>query len=135
MHEFALAEAVVRAAEREVRDRDSVTILVKVGELQQIQAELFEFSLKEVIPAGDERLSRIRFEVEIEEVRFECRGCGLGFGRGEAHTLEGWDLDEAIHFIPEMAHAFIRCPRCDSPDFEIISGRGVTIETIGDSDG
>jgi hydrogenase nickel incorporation protein HypA/HybF len=37
---------------------------------------------------------------------------------------------EAIHFLPEAAHAYIRCPKCGSPDFEILSGRGVWLESV-----
>jgi hydrogenase nickel incorporation protein HypA/HybF len=37
---------------------------------------------------------------------------------------------EAIHFVPEIAHTYLRCPKCDSPDFEILGGRGVTLQTV-----
>jgi hydrogenase nickel incorporation protein HypA/HybF len=37
---------------------------------------------------------------------------------------------EAIHFIPEVAHTYIKCPRCRSPDFEMLEGRGVWLQTI-----
>ena len=38
--------------------------------------------------------------------------------------------NEAIHFIPELAHAFLECPSCQSPDFELLQGRGVSIGAI-----
>ncbi len=37
---------------------------------------------------------------------------------------------ESIHFIPEVAHTYIKCPKCGSPDFEIIKGRGIWLEKI-----
>ena len=37
---------------------------------------------------------------------------------------------EAIHFLPEAAHAFVRCPSCGSPDFAVSKGRGVSIKSI-----
>ncbi len=37
---------------------------------------------------------------------------------------------EAIHFIPEVVFVHARCPKCKSPDFEIVKGRGVTLRTI-----
>ena len=40
------------------------------------------------------------------------------------------DAAEAIHFVPELAHAFMRCPDCGSPDFEVAAGRGVAISGI-----
>jgi Zn finger protein HypA/HybF involved in hydrogenase expression len=29
-----------------------------------------------------------------------------------------------------MAHVYIKCTECDSPDFEVTQGRGVWLETI-----
>jgi hydrogenase nickel incorporation protein HypA/HybF len=40
------------------------------------------------------------------------------------------DTAEAIHFVPEVAHTYIKCPSCGSPDFEIVEGRGVWLENI-----
>jgi hydrogenase nickel incorporation protein HypA/HybF len=40
------------------------------------------------------------------------------------------DETEAIHFMPEIAHIYIRCPQCKSPDFDIIQGRGVQVGVI-----
>jgi hydrogenase nickel incorporation protein HypA/HybF len=40
------------------------------------------------------------------------------------------EVAEAIHFIPEIAHTYMRCPRCHSPDFEVIAGRGVWVAAL-----
>ena len=37
---------------------------------------------------------------------------------------------EAIHFLPESAHAYLRCPGCGGPDFVLAAGRGVSIEAV-----
>jgi len=37
---------------------------------------------------------------------------------------------EAIRFAPEVAHVYIRCPSCKSPDFEVLQGREVSIDYI-----
>lgn len=133
MHEFALADAVVKAAVRAAREAgiDRVeAVVVRVGELQQIATDLFEFSLSEVLPAGDPLLEGARFVVEREAVVFRCRVCGREFGTGDLGEAPGADEAEAVHFIPELAHAFVRCPGCGSPDFDILAGRGVTLERI-----
>ena len=138
MHELALADSVLKAAltaadEAGIDRIDS--IVVKVGELQQIKRELFEFSLTTVLPAKDSRLSDVTFDVSGEPVRFQCRSCGTDFGREEAGIDDGGDQGEAIHFIPELSHAFARCPSCGSPDFEIRAGRGITLIRVeGSSD-
>ncbi|MCK4582169.1 hydrogenase maturation nickel metallochaperone HypA, partial [Candidatus Bathyarchaeota archaeon] len=59
---------------------------------------------------------------------FKCRNCGNEWD----FTSEGMteDVSEAIHFVPEMAHVYIRCNECGSPDFEVAEGRGVWLATI-----
>jgi hydrogenase nickel incorporation protein HypA/HybF len=133
MHEFALADAVVKAAVRAAREAgiDRVEkITVRVGELQRIEIELFEFSLAEVLPAADPVLAGVRFVVEPEPVAFHCRVCEGRFGTADLGEEGDPDSAEAMHFLPELAHAFVRCPGCGSPDFDIVAGRGVTLEKI-----
>jgi hydrogenase nickel incorporation protein HypA/HybF len=133
MHEFALAEAVVTAAlqtaEREELKKITA-INLRIGELQNIKRDVFEFALKEVLPREEPRLAETRFELIIEPARFRCRPCGHEFALEDTGGPGGADEQEAIHFVPELAHAFLRCPQCDSPDFELASGRGVMIESI-----
>ena len=132
MHELALADSVVKAALHAADEAGLAQIgrvVVKVGELQQIEKDLFEFSLTSVIPANEPRLAETEFDVAEEQVRFQCRSCGTEYGRDEAN-LSGDDSGEAVHFIPELSHAFARCPSCGSPDFDITRGRGITLERI-----
>ncbi|MCB2222551.1 MAG: hydrogenase nickel incorporation protein HypA [Actinobacteria bacterium] len=138
MHEFALADAVVKAAVRAAREAGMArieAITVRVGELQQIERDLFEFSLTEVIPAAEPALQGVRFVVEEEPVRFRCRVCEREFGTPDLDRVEDADDREAIHFLPELSHAYIRCPGCGSPDFEILAGRGISLARVeGDTD-
>lgn len=133
MHEFALAEAVIAAA-LEAAAREGLSeiqrIAVRVGELQRIEPEVFEFALKEVLPASEPRLASTRITLETEAARFRCRPCAHAFGLGDVAGPQGEDEREAIHFIPELAHVFLCCPRCQSPDFEVVGGRGVTIDRL-----
>ncbi len=137
MHELALADAVVTAALQAADDAGMTRIskvVVKVGELQQIEKDLFEFSLVNVLPAKDPRLVGVEFDVAEEAVRFECRACGRVYGRDDV-SVDGGDQGEAVHFIPELSHAFARCPSCASPDFDISGGRGITLARVeGSSD-
>ena len=133
MHEFALADAVVKAAMRAAREAgiDQVErVTVRVGELQQIEVDLFEFSLGQVLPANDPILTGVRFVVEAEPVVFGCRVCDRRFGTGDLGDEGDAESAEAMHFLPELAHAFVRCPGCGSPDFDIVAGRGVTLVKI-----
>ena len=91
MHELALADAVIKAALRAADEAGMDRIdklVVKVGELQQIEKDLFEFSLTSVLPTQDERIADAEFEVTEERVRFGCKACGHEYAKDEA-ALDG----------------------------------------------
>lgn len=128
MHEWALAEAVISAASRtaEKEGLKAVSeVKIKVGELQQVELDIFEFALSQ-LKTGI--LKNARFTIEAVKARLKCRVCGheWTFSKEE---LSG-DSAEAIHFVPETIHAYIRCSKCGSPDFEVLQGRGVWLESI-----
>lgn len=133
MHELALAQAVIdtalQAAERAGIQRIA-RIAVRIGELQRIDRDCFAFALKEVIPAADPRLIDVAITIETDPAQFRCRPCEHPFTLADVRAPEDDTAAEAIHFIPELAHAFLRCPRCQSPDFEVLAGRGVTLQTL-----
>ena len=133
MHEYALAEAVVRAALRVAGDEGLTAVTavdVRVGELQQIRQDLFEFALQEMRPPDEPRLASTRFSVAVEAAELTCRVCAQSFTMAEAQGASTEDDLEAVHFVPELAHAFFACPGCGSPDFDVTAGRGVTIASV-----
>ncbi len=128
MHEWALAEAVISTAQQiaEKEGLKQVTeVTVKVGELQQVERGIFRFALSQLKPAN---FKGVKFRVSTAKTTLKCRVCG------NVWLFKNQKLDketaEAIHFVPEVAHAYIKCPKCGSPDFEIAEGRGVWLETI-----
>ena len=134
MHEYALAEAVVATAidAATKAGHSSITrIDVRIGQLQRIDKEVFAFAIKEILPADEPRIAGAEVTLEIEPARFACRPCGREFSLADiGGGPTDHDQAEAIHFIPELAHAFIACPDCDSPDFAVVAGRGVSIENL-----
>lgn len=132
LHEWALAEAITVTIEYEARKRGSRTIElveVVVGELQSIDREVFEFALKELIASLRERGIDVRkVDIEFEEAKFKCFRCGYQWNLSEVGISE--HEREAIHFIPDVAKVYIRCPKCGSHDFEIVAGRGVYIKRL-----
>lgn len=128
MHEWALAEAVISAASQtaEKEGLKAVSeVKIKVGELQQVELDIFEFALSQ-LKTGI--LKNARFTIEAVKARLKCRVCGHDW-TFSTKGLSG-DSAEAIHFVPETIHAYIRCPKCGSPDFEILQGRGMWLESI-----
>ena len=133
MHEFALAQAVIDAALHAATDAGIAritTIAVRIGELQNIDPASFEFALKHVLPLEEPRLADTAIAIAREPAGFRCRPCQHAFTLAETCAAKPGAASEAIHFLPELAHAFLRCPRCDSSDFEIVAGRGVSLEAV-----
>jgi len=130
MHEWALAEAVIEATASALGDKDPAClrgVTVSVGELQAIDHEVFSFAITTLL---EERPFRgATFRLETEPARLRCGACGEAWGLSETKGLDA-ESREAIHFLPEAAHAFIRCPRCASPDYRVEAGRGVRIVSL-----
>lgn len=128
MHEWALAEAVlstIAKIAKEEKLKQIAEVKIKVGELQQIDQEIFEFALSQL---RSSLLKNAKFSFESIKAELKCRVCGQQWSFSSENLEE--DISEAIHFIPEIAHTYIRCPKCGSPDFEIYAGRGVWLESV-----
>jgi len=123
-----LAEAVVSAASQiAVKEglKEVTEVVVKLGELQQIEPEVFMFALSQL---KTPMLRNTEFRIEKDLAELRCRVCGRQWTFGTTGLDE--DAKEAIHFVPEIAHVYVRCPQCGSPDFEITRGRGIWIESV-----
>ena len=132
MHEWALAEGVVTTAldlcEREGMRRVT-RIVLRIGELQRIDRDVFKKALETVMP-DDERIRSAQLELRDEPACMTCRKCGREFKANEASGELDESRREAIHFVPELAHAYLGCPDCRSPDFEVTRGRGIWLDRV-----
>lgn len=128
MHEWALAEAVIstvsQIAEKEGL-KEVAEVEIKVGELQQIEREILEFALSQLKTL---QLKNVKFHIKTVRAELKCRVCGHKWIFRKEKMNE--EVAEAIHFVPEIAHAYIKCPKCGSPDFEILKGRGIWLESV-----
>ena len=133
MHEWALAEALVETSASEVKKADFKyvnEIKVKVGELPQIDLDSVKFAIANILPDYLTIIKEDSFVFESSEAILKCRNCAASWNYlASMENLTDENI-ESIHFIPEVSHGFIKCPECSSPDFEIISGRGLTIDFI-----
>ncbi len=130
MHEWALAEAVIAAVEKirsENAGRSVVSVRLRLGELQNVDREAFGAGLAAAL--GNLPYGLEAFHFLSEEAAFRCRACGHRWPLADFPGI-GPEEREAIHFLPESAHAYLRCPGCGSPDFELAAGRGVSIESV-----
>ena len=128
MHEWALAEAILASAKeiaKKEKLKEVTEVTVRVGELQQVESGILRFALSQM---KTELFSNAKFRILKAKTTLKCRVCGtiwqFNFKKIDKATAV------AIHFVPEVAHTYINCPNCGSPDFEIVSGRGVWLDHI-----
>jgi hydrogenase nickel incorporation protein HypA/HybF len=128
MHEWALAEAVISTVS-EIAEKEGLKevaeVVIRVGELQQIELDILEFALSQLKPS---KLKNVKFHLKTVKAELKCRVCGCKW-IFRKEKMNG-EIAEAIHFIPEIAHTYVKCPKCGSPDFEILKGRGIWLESV-----
>jgi hydrogenase nickel incorporation protein HypA/HybF len=128
MHEWALAEAVASTSVRIAEEKglkEIIELKIKIGELQQIDQEIFEFALSQ---HESPMLKNAKFSLETVKAELKCRVCNHKWKFSTKNLDE--DVSEFIHFVPEVAHTYLKCLKCGSPDFEIVTGRGVWLDSI-----
>ena len=131
MHEWSLAESVIVAAievSKKEKLKKITEIKITIGELQQIEKDIFEFALTQIMK--DKKLKNVKIKIKNEKSTLKCKNCEKIWSFYDMKKKLNNDESESIHFIPEVAMVHSRCPNCGSPDFEILTGRGVTISSI-----
>lgn len=141
MHEWTLASGIVLTAKKILAEKGYEKlkgIEVVVGELSQIDIDILRDALKTLFE--EEFNEDVEIGMEVEKARLRCNTCGHEFGFQEAweqlkqifcpDNEPGEECENPIHYIPELAPSFIKCPKCGSVDLEIISGRGVWIKSL-----
>ncbi len=128
MHEWALAEAILATATQiaEKEHLKEVTeVTIRIGELQDVEKEILRFAIGEI---KSDLFKNAKFRMLKAKTQLKCRVCNTTW-QFKKDKLDRATA-EAIHFVPEAAHTFVKCPKCGSPDFEIASGRGVWLDNI-----
>jgi len=133
MHEYALAEGIISTAVKTaVKEglKQITAIKVKIGELQQIDSEIFNFVIKEIIKNENLIMKNANIIIEQEKAFFKCRVCGNEWSFSEINNRLNENELESVHFVPEVSHTYIKCPKCKSPDFDVVKGNRVWIDSI-----
>ncbi len=129
MHEWALAEAIVDYVKSFMEEREGSRVKklgIVLGRLQSIDKDVLGFALKELFKSENIVVEELVFI--DEDIELLCRRCGFQW-KLDVEVFDEW-IREAIHFVPETIHSYMKCPRCGSHDFEVIKGRGVGIGEI-----
>ena len=93
--------------------------------MQNVERPILRFALKQLKPSS---FQKTKFRITTSKTTLRCHVCG-NIWLFQRHKLDETTM-EAIHFVPEVAHTYIKCPKCGSPDFEIIQGRGIWLENV-----
>lgn len=132
MHEWALVDAILAAADKLMKEntiKQVDEIVVVLGELQNVDEEGFREIFNNLKLTYDETFDKTEVLFETEPAKFTCLSCKKEFSKKELHEITH-NQSESIHFIPELARVFMKCPSCGSPDFKITAGRGVYLKEI-----
>ncbi len=139
MHEYGIAQSIAdyMLAEAHRRKAEGVSeVRVEVAELTMVDTKVLSHALRLLMKG--EVLAGCRVKVAKARSSFVCRKCSSRWTMAEAAKQIGAipealkvrepDSTEApMHFIPSLAPAFVRCPKCGSADVEIEGGENVRI--------
>ena len=107
MHELAIADSVVRIADRHAEGRRVTKVYLKVGHLRQVVPSALTFSF-ELVAQGTP-VEGAELEIEEIPVAGKCRACGAE-SRPESFPLQ--------------------CAACDSLDLDLIAGEELYVESL-----
>ncbi|NPA23618.1 MAG: hypothetical protein GXO23_04920 [Crenarchaeota archaeon] len=134
MHEWSIVYGILSSIKESYGDSIRY-VKISIGELVQIDLDVFKFALEEVSKMLGFK-NEIKYDIEIEKTKFRCTSCGHVWTWKDVESqlessVEDRELAktflEAIHLVPSTVYAYIRCPRCGSPDFEIIEGSDIKV--------
>lgn len=129
VHEWSLAEAVIDTIVEHAREINAKCVkkaVLGIGELQSIDVEVFKIALDALRETSETKIEEL--VIELEEALLACRSCGAKWTLKDVSLLE--EHREVVHFVPELLLAYVRCPTCGSPDYDVVEGRGVVIKSI-----
>jgi hydrogenase nickel incorporation protein HypA/HybF len=117
MHELAVAQAIVDAAERHAEGRPVSVVRVRVGRLRQVVPEYLSFYF--TVAAKDTSCEHAELEWEQVPSLLRCSACGAEWDPAPPPARSGEEL--IVRF---------RCPECESADHRIVSGDELVVESI-----
>ena len=118
MHELAIADAIVAAAERAAEGRPVTVVRVRIGRLRQVVPDSLPFYF-DLAAELSPLCKGAALEWERVDSLLRCGACG-----------EEWDPapppaeDEAGLIVR------FRCPACESSDHSVVNGDELIVESI-----
>jgi Zn finger protein HypA/HybF (possibly regulating hydrogenase expression) len=117
MHELAVAQAIVGAAERHADGRPVSVVRVRIGRLRQVVPEYLSFYFE--IAAEETACDGAQLEWERVPSLLRCSECGAE-----------WDPAPPPAREQDQLIVRFRCPECESADHRVVSGDELVVESI-----
>jgi hydrogenase nickel incorporation protein HypA/HybF len=117
VHELAVAQAIVAAAERHAEGRPVAIVRVRIGRLRQVVPEYLGFYFE--VAARETLCEGAALEWERVDSRLRCSACGAEWDPAPPPARDGSEL--IVRF---------RCPECESADHRVVSGDELVVESI-----
>ena len=132
LHEASYALSIIDAILNELNKRGlkgvRVTkVKVKVGELSLVDPIALKNSF-EAYALGSP-LQGATLEVEVVPSKFRCKRCGHEWSFKELYPSLKTNLP-ILHLYPHLLSEILKCPRCGSPEVEILEGEEFVIESF-----
>jgi hydrogenase nickel incorporation protein HypA/HybF len=122
MHELAVAQAIVAAAERHAEGRPVAIVRVRIGRLRQVVPEFLSFYFE--VASKETQCEGAALEWERVPSILRCLGCGAEWDPAPPPAASGDEL--IVRF---------RCLECESADHRVLSGDELIVESIDVTDG
>lgn len=111
MHEWAIAEAILTSATQiaeQEKLKEVTEVTIKVGELQQVEPPILRFVLSQM---KSDIFKNAKFHILKAKPTLKGRVCGPTW----QFNLKKLDKTtaEATHFVPEVAHTYIKYPQVE----------------------
>ena len=117
MHELAIAQAIIAAAERHAQGRPVSVVRVRVGRLRQVVPEYLSFYFE--VASKETSCEGAVLEWERVASLLRCSACGAE-----------WDPAPPPAHEQEQLIVRFRCPQCESADHRVMSGDELVVESI-----
>jgi hydrogenase nickel incorporation protein HypA/HybF len=117
VHELAVAQAIVAAAERHAEGRSVSVVRVRLGRLRQVVPEYLSFYFE--VAAKETACEGAELECERVGSLLRCSACEAEWDPAPPPARDGDEL--IVRF---------RCPECESADHRVVSGDELVVESI-----
>jgi len=117
MHELAVAQAIIAAAERHAEGRPVSVVRVRVGRLRQVVPEYLGFYFG--VASRETPCEGADLAWERVDSRLACSECGAEWDPAPPPARSGDEL--VVRF---------RCPACESADHRVVSGDELVVDSI-----